>query len=108
MASSWQWQNQLTLCMSLMQRMVLRKSRRSIFLGRSQACLLALIQKHYLLECGIALMEASFSTIDAGIIHIWIPLYDFTPFFIVFVTSVCLRSLYLLCYKHDDGGSNNV
>ncbi|KAJ8747331.1 hypothetical protein K2173_013135 [Erythroxylum novogranatense] len=31
MDSSWQWQNQPTLCMYMMQRMVLRKSRRSIF-----------------------------------------------------------------------------
>ena len=70
MDGSWQWLSQLTLCMSMMHRVGLRKSRRSIFLGRSLVYLLALTQNHFLLVSGIAPMEAFFSTIDGETICI--------------------------------------
>ncbi|RZC04908.1 putative WD repeat-containing protein C2A9.03 isoform F [Glycine soja] len=70
MDGSWQWLSQLTLCISMMHRVGLRKSRRSIFLGRSLVYLLALTQNHFSLVSGIAPMEAFFSTIDGETICI--------------------------------------
>ena len=67
MDSSWRWLSQLTLCMSMTQSMGLRRSKRSIFLGRSLVYPSALTQNHSLLVFGIAPMEAFYSSIDAEI-----------------------------------------
>lgn len=69
MGSSWRWQSQLTLYMSMMRRMGMRRSKRSISLGRSQVCHSALTLNLSSLECGTARMVAFFSTTEEGAIR---------------------------------------
>ena len=69
MVSIWQWQSLLTLYMSMMQKMDMRRNRRLISLVKYLAYHSVQTQSRFLSECGIVHMVASLSMVDAGTTH---------------------------------------